>query len=137
MATTVQVENTMEPEWKPPFRPFSVIVVLQVTEIVAGLPFAPNVKMKHGGPLVRTPTIWFELDKHYTETRMQLTLSDADLIFDSSNVKLNGLPLEYAWMQQIEVGKLSGAAPHSRHWRRDEVREVTVEVARRRRRRHH
>ena len=85
--------------------------------------------MKHGGPLVRIPTIWFELDKHYTETRMQLTLSDSDLIFDSSNVKFSGLqyrgfaffsaegekridlPLEYAWMQQIEVGKLTGSAP--------------------------
>ena len=62
-----------------------------MTEIVARLPFAPNVKMKHGGPLVRIPTIWFELDKHYTETRMQLTLSDSDLIFDSSNVKFSGL----------------------------------------------
>ena len=62
-----------------------------MTEIVARLPFAPNIKMKHGGPLVRIPTIWFELDKHYTETRMQLTLSDSDLIFDSSNVKFSGL----------------------------------------------
>ena len=68
--------------WKTPFRPFSVIVDVEVSDIVARLPFAPNYKLPTGGPLVKLNTIWFELDKHYQETRMQLIISDLDLTFD-------------------------------------------------------
>ena len=123
--------NDVDDGWKIPFRPFSVIVDVEVSDIVARLPFAPNYKLPTGGPLVKLNTIWFELDKHYQETRMQLIISDLDLTFDHihSGVKFSGLqyrgfaffsaegcknidlPLEYAWMQEIEVGKLSGDAP--------------------------
>ena len=123
--------NDVDDSWKIPFRPFSVIVDVEVSDIVARLPFAPNYKLPTGGPLVKLNTIWFELDKHYQETRMQLIISDLDLTFDHihSGVKFSGLqyrgfaffsaegcknidlPLEYAWMQEIEVGKLSGDAP--------------------------
>ena len=123
--------NDADDGWKTPFRPFSVIVDVEVSDIVARLPFAPNYKLPTGGPLVKLNTIWFELDKHYQETRMQLIISDLDLTFDHihSGVKFSGLqyrgfaffsaegcknidlPLEYAWMQEIEVGKLSGDAP--------------------------
>ena len=41
--------------------------------------------------MVIIETVWFELDKHYAETRMQLTLSDADMFFDNSSVKFSGL----------------------------------------------
>ena len=79
--------------WKIPFRPFSVIVDVEVSDIVARLPFAPNYKLPTGGPLVKLNTIWFELDKHYHETRMQLIISDLDLTFDHihSGVKVRNL----------------------------------------------
>ena len=74
--------NDLDDGWKTPFRPFSVIVDVEVSDIVARLPFAPNYKLPTGGPLVKLNTIWFELDKHYQETRMQLIISDLDLTFD-------------------------------------------------------
>lgn len=85
--------NDADDGWKIPFRPFSVIVDVEVSDIVARLPFAPNYKLPTGGPLVKLNTIWFELDKHYQETRMQLIISDLDLTFDHihSGVKVRPL----------------------------------------------
>jgi hypothetical protein len=49
---------------------------------MARLPFPPNLTLKNGGPLVKLDSLWFELDKHYTNTRMQLMLSQIDVTFN-------------------------------------------------------
>lgn len=117
-----------EKDWIRPFRAFSVVVEVELRDLTARLPLPPNSSLQNGGPLVKLDFLIFELDKHYTSTRMQLTLSEIEVTFGHKYADLHlsglqyrgsaffsaeGLPLtaptlEYAWMQEIEIGKLFG-----------------------------
>lgn len=123
---TVKVDP--ESPWIRPFRAFSVVVEVELRDLTARLPLPPNSALENGGPLVKLDFLIFELDKHYTSTRMQLTLSEIDVTFGhkwsdlhlsglqyrgSSFFSAEGLPLtantlEYAWMQEVEIGKITG-----------------------------
>ena len=60
---------------------------------MARLPFPPNLTLDKGGPLVKLDNLWFELDKHYTNTRIQLLLSPIDISFnhETSGIHFAGI----------------------------------------------
>ena len=46
------------PGWEAPFRPFSVIVDVQVQKVTARLPLPPNLTLVNGGPIVMLVQGW-------------------------------------------------------------------------------